>query len=127
MEGSDRLSNRMQYGRRYFATRDRLGSVVSGVRVLGEEVGVDVAHLEDEGEFLAGLRDPFVFVVCGEINAGKSSVLNGLFGEDFCEVGELPTTDEVKTYVFGEKVRKVSETRIDETWELPFEFLREYE
>lgn len=96
------------FGERYFATRQRLTEVIAGVRELGIECEADVADLEDDGEFLGELRKPFNFVVCGEVNAGKSTLLNGLFGESFCEVDELPTTKQFKKHVHEEDAENLS-------------------
>lgn len=43
----------------------------------------------------AGLDEPFLLVVVGEFNSGKSSVVNALLGAPFLEEGILPTTNEI--------------------------------
>lgn len=44
---------------------------------------------------LASLDEPFLVVVCGEFNSGKSSVINALLGRAVLAEGVLPTTNEV--------------------------------
>ncbi|WP_411845468.1 dynamin family protein [Roseibacillus persicicus] len=91
------------FGERYFATRERLSAVVRGVRELAEDTGTETGPLADEDAFLAGLSEPFQFVVCGEINAGKSAFINGLFGAPFCPSDVLPTTKEVQWIRYGRR------------------------
>lgn len=44
---------------------------------------------------LAALDQPFLAVVVGEFNSGKSSVINALLGKKWLEEGILPTTNEI--------------------------------
>lgn len=41
------------------------------------------------------LDEPFLVVVVGEFNSGKSSVINALLGGKFLAEGILPTTNEI--------------------------------
>ena len=53
----------------------------------------------DEAGLLADalkqLDEPFLVVVVGEFNSGKSSVINALLGGPFLAQGILPTTNEI--------------------------------
>ncbi len=44
------------------------------------------------------LTNPFSIFICGEFNAGKSSLLNQLGGNSIAAVGILPTTQNVESY-----------------------------
>ncbi|MEO1339858.1 MAG: dynamin family protein [Cyanobacteria bacterium J06635_13] len=44
------------------------------------------------------LANPFSIFICGEFNAGKSSLLNQLNNQDIAKVGFLPTTQEINAY-----------------------------
>jgi GTPase Era involved in 16S rRNA processing len=114
------------FGERYFATRQRLTDVVVGVRKLGEKCGADVATLADESDFLKGLRSPFLFVVCGEVNAGKSTLLNGLFGQEICKMNVLPETETVHWYRWGKEVKTVKTTSTLEERYRPIDFLQDF-
>jgi len=48
-------------------------------------------------------EEGLLVVVVGEFNAGKSSVLNTLFGEGVLEEGPVPTTDAVTLVRYGER------------------------
>ena len=44
------------------------------------------------------LANPFSIFICGEFNAGKSSLLNQLNNQEIATVGFLPTTQEIESY-----------------------------
>ena len=114
------------FGERYFATRERLSDLMRGIGTLADEVGADLDGRLPLAEIERGLGSPFLFVVCGEVNAGKSTLINGLFGRDLCRVNILPETDKVIWYQFGETARDVGITPVLEERYRPVEFLRDF-
>ena len=44
---------------------------------------------------------PFRFVVCGEVNSGKSSFINGLLGQSLCETSDLPQAQAIRHYRYA--------------------------
>jgi small GTP-binding protein len=50
---------------------------------------------------LSDMGDPFLLVVVGEFNAGKSAFVNALLGDDIAEEGALPTTARVTILKHG--------------------------
>lgn len=65
-------------------------------------------------------------MVAGEVKAGKSSLLNALFGRDFCRVDVLPATDRVHVFKFGEEARDVAiSPSLIERYQ-PIPFLRDF-
>ncbi len=116
----------IQFGERYFATRERLSAVMRGIASLAGETHTDLGDKLPLHEIAAGLGNPFLFVVCGEVNAGKSTLLNGLFGRDLCRVNILPETDRVLWYKYGSPARDVEITPLLEERHRPIEFLRDF-
>jgi predicted GTPase len=114
------------FGERYFATRERLAEVMRGIADLANETNTEVGDKLPLGEIQNGLGAPFLFVVCGEVNAGKSTLLNGLFGRDLCRVNILPETDRVLWYQYGNPSRDVEVTPVLEERFRPVEFLRDF-
>ncbi len=75
---------------------------------------------------LGNIRAPLLFVVVGEVKAGKSSLLNALFGHEFAKVDVLPATDRVCIFRYGaeEKTIEISPELIER--HLPIDFLRDF-
>ena len=51
-------------------------------------------------EALKQLDQPFLVVIVGEFNSGKSTVINALLGTKFLADGFLPTTNEISVLKF---------------------------
>ena len=64
---------------------------------------IDNQELEDA---IASLRrniyEPFLFVVVGEVKAGKSSFINALLQENICQTAAEPCTDIIQQIVYGD-------------------------
>ncbi len=114
------------FGERYFATRQRLADVMSGIAALADETGTALGDRLPLGEIQSGLGSPFLFVVCGEVNAGKSTLINGLFGRELCRVNILPETNRVLWYRYGSPSRDVEVTPMLEERYRPVDFLRDF-
>ncbi len=114
------------FGERYFATRERLADVMRGTVELAAETNTDLGDRLPPATLEKGLGTPFLFLVCGEVNAGKSTLLNGLFGHDLCPVSNLPETDRVLWYQFGNPARDVGITPVLEERYRPLGFLRDF-
>ena len=71
------------------------------------------------------LEEMFLLVVVGEINAGKSALINALMGDRYLTEGVIPTTSQLFLVRYGETVsRSVSHDDIAVV-HLPVEWLRE--
>jgi ribosome biogenesis GTPase A len=76
-------------------------------------------------ERLTHLESAALFVIVGEVKAGKSSFVNALLGEDVCEVAPDPCTAGIQELVYGEERSKMI---LGDHWErvrLPKPVLRE--
>ncbi|WP_411827279.1 dynamin family protein [Luteolibacter sp. AS25] len=118
--------SQLNFGERYFATRERIAHVVAGIHELARNTGTDLGDSLSNTAFQKDLATPFLFVVCGEVNAGKSSLINGLFGRELCKVNILPETDRVVWYRHGAPPRDVQATDSLEERYRPIEFLRDF-
>ena len=93
-------------GKNYFQTREKLSKTIESLGELGRESGINPGRLALLKNLLANLEDPFLFVVVGEVNAGKSTLLNALFGEDFCNADVIPTTDRIAFFKYGSEAHE---------------------
>ena len=114
------------FGERYFATRERLSEVMTGIAALAAEIGVDLSEQLPLAELEKGACPPFLFIVCGDVNVGKSTLINGLFGREFCRVSKLPDTKQVMWYRYGEGVREEQSSPMLVECLRPVESLRDF-
>jgi small GTP-binding protein len=75
-------------------------------------------------DLLATLEDLFTIVIVGEFNAGKSSLINVLFGAKLRVEGPIPVDDRISVLRYGEQqtIRPLSDFVVEQTY--PIDFLR---
>ncbi|HEX7709038.1 MAG TPA: dynamin family protein [Thermoanaerobaculia bacterium] len=75
-------------------------------------------------ELLATLEDLFTLVIVGEFNAGKSSMINALFGQRLRVEGPIPVDDVISILRYGDEAsqKQLSDYVIEQFY--PVEFLR---
>ena len=83
--------------------QQKISATSKKLRQLVEKVQNDEVQklLED---VLLQLEEPFLFVIVGEVKAGKSSFINALLKteKDICKVAPSPMTDTIQQIVYGE-------------------------
>ncbi|MDX2005425.1 MAG: dynamin family protein [Meiothermus sp.] len=82
-------------------TADVRALLARGLEALSRSDG-DTATLK---QALQDLDGPFLLVVAGEFNSGKSSLLNALLGDEFLKEGVTPTTDRVNLIGYGPEAK----------------------
>jgi GTPase SAR1 family protein len=87
---------------KYLQLRSELGTTLGSLVALAHQIGAPEDTLRNLQNLVTKLGEPFLFVVVGEVKAGKSSLLNALFGREFCKVDVLPTTDRIYEFKYGE-------------------------
>ena len=92
----------------YLELRAELGTALFALSTLANETHASPETLQTLQSLQTGLKEPFLFVVAGEVKAGKSSLLNALFGKDFCRVDVLPATDRINVFKYGEQAHDVA-------------------
>lgn len=80
--------------------------------------------VEQLADVIDHLHELFLVVIVGEFNAGKSSVINALFGEKLMEEGPIPTTAKITILRYGKEQmeRQLSEYLVERRY--PSELLR---
>jgi GTPase Era involved in 16S rRNA processing len=113
-------------GDEYFELRSRLGARLVALRELVHDLTGEAEACAILDNLISGLRDPFVFVVVGEVNVGKSTFLNALFGQEFSRTGVVPTTDKIVFFKYGPVQTTTSLTPTLDEVQVPAEFLRDF-
>lgn len=86
----------------------KLGEIVKNLHDMASET-----RNEDLSQTLSELRtsigEPFLFVIVGEVKAGKSSFINALLnvGKDVVKVAPDPCTDTIQQLIYGEQEAEV--------------------
>jgi len=110
----------------YFELRSRIGTDLLALAAALRETGGDADSTMILDNLIASLKEPFVFVVVGEVNVGKSTFLNALFGQDFSSTGVVPTTGKILFFRHGDEHNVVPITpTLDEVY-APVDFLRDF-
>lgn len=113
-------------GDEYFELRSRVGTDLLALADALRAAGGDAESAAIIDNLIASLKEPFVFVVVGEVNVGKSSFLNALFGQDFSTTGILPTTDKILFFKHGPQHQIVPITATLDEVHAPVDFLRDF-
>jgi len=110
----------------YLQLRTDLETALAGLLKLSSDMRREPATLDILHGLLTDIREPLLFVVVGEVKAGKSSLLNALFGHEFAKVDVLPATDRVYIFRHGPEEKSVSvSSQLTERY-LPIGFLRDF-
>ncbi|MEO8439357.1 MAG: dynamin family protein [Spartobacteria bacterium] len=110
----------------YLQLRSRTEAALSALLKLAADMQREPAMLDTLQELLKDLREPLLFVVVGEVKAGKSTLLNALFGQEFCKVDVLPATDRVYIFKHGEREETVNVSQhVTERYQ-PIPFLQDF-
>ncbi|MCA1962770.1 MAG: dynamin family protein [Prosthecobacter sp.] len=113
-------------GETFFHLRSRLDARLRMLATVLRELGADAESQAIVANLSASLHEPFVFVIVGEVNVGKSTFLNALFGQDFSQTGVMPTTDKILFFKYGTEHRTAPITPTLEEVQVPAPFLRDF-
>lgn len=91
------------------------------IDIRNEELAGTVSELRNR------INEPFMFVIVGEVKAGKSSFINALLatGKEICKVAPAPMTDTVQQVTYGEVEKTVEINPYLKRIMLPVDILKE--
>lgn len=108
------------------AKRARLEEIIKNLheltlRIGHEEMARTVSELRNR------IFEPFMFVIVGEVKAGKSSFVNALLatGQEITKAAPQPMTDTIQQILYGEEPREVIVNKYLKKIFLPIDILRE--
>ena len=84
--------------------RDKLESAVTTLYDITDKIG-HKELMQTVEDIKARINDPYMFVIAGEVKAGKSSFINALLDTDkeICKVAASPMTDTIQQIVYGDE------------------------
>lgn len=85
------------------------------------------ADLERITQLLTEMDELFLLVVAGEYNAGKSTFINALLGDEVFAMGDLPTTRMISILRYGERGTPEPAGEHTSIYRYPLEVLRDLE
>ncbi len=110
----------------YLQLRSELETALGALLKLASDTRRDATGIDTVNALLRDVREPLLFVVVGEVKAGKSSLLNALFGQEFARVDVLPATDRVYIFKYGETEKSIEiSPQLVERYQ-PIAFLRDF-
>ena len=110
----------------YLQFRTRTEAAVTALLKLAADMQREPSTLDTLQNMLKDVREPLLFVVVGEVKAGKSSLLNALFGQEFCKVDVLPATDRIYIFKHGPREQSVDVSKqVTERYQ-PIAFLEDF-
>ena len=110
----------------YLEFRTRTEAALTALLKIAGEMQREPAVLDTLQNMLKDVCEPLLFVVVGEVKAGKSSLLNALFGQEFCKVDVLPATDRIYIFKHGSREQTIDvSAQITERY-LPIKFLEDF-
>jgi GTPase SAR1 family protein len=110
----------------YLQFRNRTETALAALLKLTADMQREPVMLDTIQNLLKDVREPLLFVVVGEVKAGKSSLLNALFGQEFCKVDVLPATDRVYIFKHGSREESVDvSAQVTERYQ-PIAFLENF-
>lgn len=113
------------FGEDYFKARESLSNLASRVVELADKTESNKAPLVSE-DIAQGLISPFLFVVCGESNSGKSTLLNGIFGQKMCGARSSAQAAKIQWFRYGRKNSDKEVTPLIEECYRPIPFLKQF-
>lgn len=116
----------MILNQRTIALRAQCEDIIKDLQALAQEIGhKELAHTV--GELRNRMNEPFMFVIVGEVKAGKSSFVNALLeaGREICAVAPQPMTDTIQQILYGEKEAVVPVNPYLKKVFLPIDILRD--
>ncbi len=99
---------------RYEALRRKEFESLTGlIDTLGKVDGLPAEQMDQARDALFHADHPYLIVLIGAFNTGKSSIINALLGELVLGVGPTPTTDRIVILRQGASVQRIASGDVD--------------
>ncbi len=103
---------------------------IKDILLVLHDITKKIGHEELEhtvGDLCDRVDDPYMFVIVGEVKAGKSSFINALLDteKEICKVAPSPMTDTIQQIVYGEQESYTSISEYLKRITFPLDILKE--
>lgn len=112
------LNKDTEYVKIVDSTKVLMRELISFFRNIAKEL--DTKKLE---EMMTQIDNPFMVLICGEYNSGKSTFINAILGNNICKIGATPTTDKINIIKKGYSDIEKIKSPIINTMELELDIL----
>ncbi len=111
---------------RIIENRLKIGEIIKELHQMTIDIGNDELA-ETVSDLRNRVNDPYMFVIVGEVKAGKSSFINALLETDkeVCKVAPDPCTDTIQQILYGEEEATITVNEHLKKILLPVEILKE--
>lgn len=108
------LQSRPSLLSRYETLRRKEFEYVTGLLdTLGTVDSLPAEQLEQARDAMFHADHPYLTVLIGAFNTGKSSIINALIGQDVLNTGAIPTTNKIAILRYGEAPQQVNAGDVD--------------
>ncbi len=106
--------------------KSEVTALASGFVELTEDIGHEQL-IETSSDIRQHIEDPYLFVIVGEVKAGKSSFINALLEseKDICRVAPSPMTDTIQQILYAEEESEIIVNQYLKKLYQPVEILKE--
>src|SRR3954469_16776640 len=111
---------------RYLQLRAEVEAALGELLKFAAELRRPTPALDSLHGLLTNIREPLLFVAVGEVKAGKSSLINALFGQEIAKADVLPMTDRVCIFRYGPQEKQIELSQRLIELHLPINFLRDF-
>lgn len=118
--------SRIQINERIAGQKKKLQEIGAELIEASQRFGLNQETQDILEAQIVNINDNFLFVIAGEVNAGKSSFVNALLGAPVCATSHEICTNEVQKITYGEQ-ELVRDEPIDKVYvrEFPAEILKQ--
>lgn len=109
----------------YIKTVDRTKTLFSELIKYFDSLAKEV-DTKKLSEMMTQIDNPFMMLICGEYNSGKSTFINALLGSEICKVGATPTTDKINIIKHGYSDIEELKDPIINTVDIDLEILKDF-
>ncbi len=105
--------SKIQVNQDVLSIKKQLQKIAQDLIEASDQFGLDAENRSILERQIEHINDNFLFVVAGEVNAGKSSFINALLGADVSPTSHEICTDKISKIVYGQSEQIIDDEQTD--------------